>query len=95
MRARLVSTLPSMNLMTARMMHTKPLMMDTLNRKPSCGRRTERTDEHPAVQRASGVVTEYLYGCSAGDRDESRRPETGHNAVLQVRMFMQKFLLHS
>lgn len=35
MRARLVSTLPSMNLMMARMMHAKPLMMDTLNRNPS------------------------------------------------------------
>lgn len=35
MRARLVSTLPSMNLITARMMHTKPLTMDTLNRNPS------------------------------------------------------------
>lgn len=35
MRARLVSTLPSINLITARMMHTKPLTMDTLNRNTS------------------------------------------------------------
>lgn len=35
MRARLVSTLPSMNLTAARMMQARPLMMDTLNRKLS------------------------------------------------------------
>lgn len=34
-RALLVSTLPSMNLTTARMMQVRPLMMDTLNRKLS------------------------------------------------------------
>lgn len=35
MSARLVSTLPSMYLITARMTHVTPLMMDTLNRNPS------------------------------------------------------------
>lgn len=34
-RTRLVRTLPSMNLITARMTHTRPLTMDTLNRKSS------------------------------------------------------------
>lgn len=35
MSARLVSTLPSMNLKPARMTQIKPLTMDTLNKKPS------------------------------------------------------------
>ena len=44
MRARLVSTLPSMNLMTARRTQIKPLTMDTLNKNPSW--------EEPTAQRA-------------------------------------------
>lgn len=42
-RARLVSTLPSMNLITANMMHIKPLTMDTLNRKSSCEKQKQQT----------------------------------------------------
>lgn len=42
MSARLVSTLPSMNLITARMMQTRLLMMDTLNRKSSWKGQMER-----------------------------------------------------
>lgn len=56
MSARLVSTLPSMNLMTARMTQIRPLTMDTLNKKPSW---EEQTAQRP--QQLEGSTNASLF----------------------------------